>query len=169
VPCRRADSKVAAQGQAKPAENARFLHLIFRARRLLREPPEANCMLMPGVDRITSLLTEFLDVQSRRAELVASNLANADTPGYVAQELDFAEHLRRAAHEALAPANTTLTTTDGPRVVERKSSAVGLDGNTVDSGREMTTLAEAGMQFLAGAQMLQARLRTLRAAIREGR
>ena len=126
-------------------------------------------MPMPGLDRITSLLTEFLDVQSRRAQIVASNLANADTPGYVAQELDFTEHLRRAAHEALTPDKAAPAITDGPRVIEQKNSVAGLDGNTVDAGREMSTLAEAGMQFLAGAQMLQARLRTLRAAIREGR
>lgn len=130
-------------------------------------------MLMPGLDRITSLLTEFLDVQSRRAQIVASNLANADTPGYVAQELDFAEHLQRAAHEALTPSFATSqaapATTSGLRVIAQKNSVAGLDGNTVDSGREMSTLGEAGMQFLAGTQMLQARLRMLRAAIREGR
>lgn len=130
-------------------------------------------MPMPGLDRITSLLTEFLDVQSRRAQIVASNLANADTPGYVAKELDFADHLRQVAHEALTPSSGTRETapaiTRGPQVVEQKSSVAGLDGNTVDSGREMSTLAETGMQFLAGTQMLQARLRLLRTAIREGR
>lgn len=126
-------------------------------------------MPMPGLDRITSLLTDFLDVQSRRAEIVASNLANADTPGYVAQELDFAEHLRQAAHEALTPSQATPAITNGPRVIEQKNSIAGLDGNTVNTGREMSTLAETGMQFLAGAQMLQARLRLLRTAIREGR
>lgn len=130
-------------------------------------------MLMPGIDRITSLLTDFLDVQSQRAQVVASNLANADTPGYEAQELDFAEHLQRAAHEALAPAGAAgqaaPAITDGPRIIAQKNSVAGLDGNTVDAGREMSTLAESGMQFLAGAQMLQARLRTLRAAIREGK
>jgi flagellar basal-body rod protein FlgB len=126
-------------------------------------------MPLAGLDRITSLLTEFLDVQSRRAEVVASNLANADTPGYVAQELDFAEYLRQAAHEALTPGTTASAITNGPRVVEQKNSVAGLDGNTVNSGREMSTLAETGMQFLAGTQMLQARFRLLRLAIREGR
>ncbi len=130
-------------------------------------------MLMPGLDRITSLLTDFLDVQSRRAQIVASNLANADTPGYVAQELDFAEYLQQAAHAALtpsgAPGQTASAIPTGPRVIAQKNLVAGLDGNTVDTGREMSTLAETGMQFLAGAQMLQARLRLLRSAIREGR
>jgi flagellar basal-body rod protein FlgB len=128
-------------------------------------------MRLPGTDAITSLLTDFLDVQSRRAQVVAGNLANADTPGFVAQELDFAEYLQQAAQRAMTPeaAAGQPAGTFGPRVVEQSASAISLDGNTVDLGREMATLAEAGMQYLAGVNLLQSRLRTLRAAIREGK
>jgi flagellar basal-body rod protein FlgB len=129
-------------------------------------------MELPVADRITSLLTTFLDVQSRRAEVVSSNIANADTPGYAAKELDFADYLRRAAHQALAPQGPSGAADqplDSPRVIEQAISAVGIDGNTVDMGREMAALADSGMQYLAGTQLLQLRLRTLRAAIREGR
>jgi flagellar basal-body rod protein FlgB len=101
---------------------------------------------------------------------VASNLANADTPGYVARELDFADHLRRAAHDAVTPRPAPPSgLPSGPQVVEQPITAIGIDGNTVDAGREMATLADAGTQYLAGTQMLMARLRTLRAAIRDGR
>ena len=129
-------------------------------------------MVLPLNDNITTLLTKFLDVQSRRAQTVAGNLANADTPGYVARELDFKGYLKDAAAEALSPSsqgNQARPFEDAPRVVEQTPTSVGIDGNTVDSGREMTTLAESGMQYLAGTQLLQSRLRTLRAAIREGR
>ena len=129
-------------------------------------------MVLPLTDNITSLLTKFLDVQSQRAEIVAGNLANADTPGYVAKELDFADYLKSAAQEALSPAggnNESKSFIAMPRVVEQTTGTVGIDGNTVDAGREMSTLAEAGTQYLAGAQLLQSRLRTLRTAIREGR
>ena len=126
-------------------------------------------MASSGIDNITSLLGTFLDVQSRRAELVAGNLANADTPGYIAKELDFADYLRDAARESLTPTAANRQGSIGPRVVEQQSSAVGLDGNTVDSAREMSTLAEAGMKYLEGTQLLQMRLRTLRSAIREGK
>ena len=126
-------------------------------------------MAMPGMDNITSLLGSFLDVQSRRAELVAGNLANADTPGYNAKELDFADFLRDAATESLWPSAGSKQGTSGPRVVEQRATAIGLDGNTVDSAREMSTLAEAGMKYLEGTQLLQMRLRTLRSAIREGK
>jgi len=120
-------------------------------------------------DNITSLLGSFLDVQSRRAEVVAGNLANADTPGYVARELDFGDFLREAAAQSLAPNQTERKELAQPRVVDQQASTIGIDGNTVDPGREMSTLAEAGTKYLEGTQLLQMRLRTLRAAIREGK
>jgi flagellar basal-body rod protein FlgB len=125
-------------------------------------------MGLPVIDNMTSLLSTFLDVQSRRSEVVASNLANVDTPGYVAKELDFADFLHTAAQESLT--TTTSQNSDagnsGLRIVEQQTTAVGLDGNTVDAGREMSSLAEAGVKYLEGTQLLQMRLRTLRAAIR---
>ncbi len=129
-------------------------------------------MHLPEIDRITSLLTDYLDIQSRRAELVASNLANADTPNFRAQELDFQDYLRMAARNALAPQASRVTppTLDQtPHVVEQTNNVPGIDGNSVDVGHEMATLAETGGQFVFGTQMLQAHFRTLRLAIREGR
>ena len=126
------------------------------------------------LDGITDLLTKYLDVQSRRAQVISGNIANADTPDYVAQELEFGDYLREAAHEALTPrgVNGEARQTGvlaAPHIVEQTPNGVSIDGNTVDMGREMTTLAETGMQFLGGTKLLQSRLRTLRTAIREGR
>lgn len=128
-------------------------------------------MTMPAMDNITSLLGSFLDVQSRRAEVVAGNLANADTPGYIAKEVDFADFLRDAASQTLSPtaSGNQGATMGAPRIVEQQRITMGLDGNTVDSAREMSTLADAGMKYLEGTQLLQMRLRTLRTAIREGK
>jgi flagellar basal-body rod protein FlgB len=122
-------------------------------------------------DNITNLLQTYLDVQSRRSEVIAGNIANADTPGYVAKELDFNQYLRDAAQQSSLPAGrqNERGLSSEPRVVERLSSVVGLDGNTVDAGQEMADLASAGGSFNFGAKMLQSRFRMLRAAIREGR
>src|SRR5581483_6004387 len=70
--------------------------------------PEVSFMAINELDRITTLLTDFLDIQSRRAELVASNLANADTPDFKAKELDFEEYLRAAARHAVAPKSANV-------------------------------------------------------------
>ena len=130
-------------------------------------------MDLPGADRITSLLSTFLSVQSLRSQTSAANVANADTPGYAAKEVEFADFLRSAARDALAPDASAGSSAQGlataPRMVEQAGNALGLDGNNVDVQREMTTMAETGMNYLLGTQLLQSRLRTLRAAIREGR
>ncbi|MEJ7708476.1 MAG: flagellar basal body rod protein FlgB [Pyrinomonadaceae bacterium] len=128
-------------------------------------------MTLSGTDQITSLLTTFLNVQSKRAEVTSANIANAETPGYHAQEVDFATYLNQAAENATAPFGQGASPLqDGTRVVEQAlPEMIRMDGNTVDMQREMSTLSETGMQFLAGTQMLQSRLRPLRSAIREGR
>ncbi len=131
---------------------------------------------LPITDRLTSLLTSFLDVQSKRAEIASGNIANADTPGYVSRELKFDDYLKTAARDAVTPlalrdsnAASSQNLMNAPRIVEQTSTSISIDGNTVDTAREMSTLAETGVQFLTGTQLLQSRLRTLRAAIREGR
>lgn len=125
----------------------------------------------PRLDSVTNLLQTFLDVQTRRSEVIASNIANADTPGYKAKQLDFTEHLREAARNNELPLSKQSARPVGTqlRVIEQESEVVGMDGNTVDAGREMAELAQAGSNFNFGAKMLQSRLRLLRTAIREGR
>lgn len=126
-------------------------------------------MSLPVGDNITALLGTFLDVQSRRAEVVAGNLANADTPGYIARELDFQDFLTEAANQSLSPNQNQQNSLAHARLIDQEPTTIGIDGNTVDPGREMSTLAEAGTKYLEGSQLLQMRLRTLRAAIREGK
>lgn len=122
-------------------------------------------------DNITNLLQTFLDVQSRKAQVVAGNIANADTPGYTAKELDFNDYLREAARQSSLPESQQNwdNLTSEPRIVEQNPTAIGLDGNTVDTQREMAELAQTGSNFNFGAKMLQSRLRLLRTAIREGK
>ncbi len=123
-----------------------------------------------STDNITGLLQTFLDVNSKRAEVTAGNIANADTPGYVAKKLEFENFLRDAAQQAsLPPSQQEPLSASNLSVVDQPSDMVGLDGNTVDLGKEMADLASAGGAFSFGAKMLQSRLRLLRTAIREGR
>lgn len=113
-----------------------------------------------------------MDVQSRRTQVIAGNIANADTPGYIAKDLDFDSYLKDAARQASLPAaqqGENASPTSELRVIDKDSPAVGLDGNTVDAGREMSELAQAGMSFNFGAKMLQSRMRMMRTAIREGK
>lgn len=125
--------------------------------------------LLPA-DNVTNLLQNFLDVQSRRAQTIAGNIANADTPGYVAKDLDFESYLKEAAEQSHLPlSKQNLSNLAQPTVVDQPISVMGMDGNTVDMGSEMAKMAQTGTNFNFGAKMLQSRLRLLRTAIREGR
>jgi flagellar basal-body rod protein FlgB len=129
-------------------------------------------MDMPVTDRISNLLTTFLDVQSRRAQIISGNIANAETPGYKAKQLEFGSYLKNAAMEAMTSSGTDnagSTSLDSPKIVDQVATTIGVDGNTVDLSKEMSSMAEAGMQYLTGTQLLQARFKTLRTAIREGK
>lgn len=133
---------------------------------------EVSVLNLAATDNITDLLQKFLDVQSRRAQTVAGNIANADTPGYKAKELKFNDFLKDATQQAmLSPSQRrdNNLSTSSLRVVEQNSTSVGLDGNTVDTGKEMADLAQIGTNFNFGAKILQSRLRLLRMAIREGK
>ena len=121
-------------------------------------------------DNVTNLLQTYLDVQSRRAQVVAGNIANTDTPGYVAKDLDFENYLREAAEQSALPASRqNPNALAQPSIVDQPTTVVGLDGNTVDMGGEMAKMAQTGTNFNFGAKMLQSRLRLLRTAIKEGR
>ncbi len=128
-------------------------------------------MDLKATDNVTDLLQKFLDVQSRRSQVIAGNIANADTPNYTAKELVFEDYLKEAARQSELPPSRQWSS-DGAsdlRVIEQTPTAIGMDGNTVDAGHEMASLAEAGTSFNFGAKMLQSRLRLLRTAIREGK
>ena len=127
------------------------------------------------LNRLTGTLdfqAQALQLRAERQRLLASNIANADTPGYTAKELDFAGYLRDAVRQSSLPQaqqNTSAIPGAQMSVKEQKSTSIGLDGNTVDVAREMSDLAQAGTEFNFGAKMLQSRFRLLRSAIREGR
>ena len=97
-----------------------------------------------------------MDLLSARQKLVASNIANADTPGYRTRDLDFQTEFRNAAGLA-------------PNVVEVNGLPVKNDGNSVDLDREARLLAENAMRFQLASSLLRSQIRLVRAAIEEGR
>lgn len=119
-------------------------------------------------DQITNLLNSFLDIQSQRTQIIASNLANADTPGFNARELDFKEFLYQAAQETINQNNNLLPKTE-LKVVNQKNNPLGIDRNNVDTAKEMSSLADAAMQYMTGTQLLKSRWQMIRLAIREGK
>ena len=97
-----------------------------------------------------------MDLLSARQKLVASNVANADTPGYHTQDLDFEAEFRNAAGGA-------------PHATEVASLPIKNDGNNVSLDREARLLSENALRFQLASQLMKTRISAVRSAIQEGK
>jgi flagellar basal-body rod protein FlgB len=113
-------------------------------------------------DPTLSGLAEALTLYQHRHEVIASNLANVETPGYRAQELDFAATLKDA-FKAAGPERSPSATP--PDVVTDASAPPRADGNTVDVDLQMAKLAQNGGKYVALARILQQRIAQMKFAI----
>src|SRR5580693_2930066 len=110
----------------------------------------------PGI----SALTRYLDANVLRSELVMSNMANIDTPGYRTRDIDFHRELERA--EGLEYASFAPATHLVQGLMERP------DGNNVSLERESILLADTQMRFNLGVQLLRDEFKDILSAIHEG-
>ena len=132
-------------------------------------------------------LTESLDFQgqalqlrSERQRLIASNIANADTPGYIARDMDFAKTLKAAtgslpAAGALATSHTGHLGTGGAggakvagELLYATPSQTNLDRNTVDMDRERASFVDNSVKYEATLRFINGGVRTMLDAIRGG-
>ena len=132
-------------------------------------------------DRTMRLLERTLDLRSGRQRVIASNLANEETPGYRASELTFMDQLQ-SAHKgrlpivlaATQPRHFGLHGAEGVQAVTGKlgevpAGDIPLDANSVNLELEMAKLSENVMQYNAAATILSKKFHGLLNAIREGR
>lgn len=100
-------------------------------------------------DRTTDLLKVTMDIRSRRHLLLVSNIANQDTPGYMARDLSFKGQLTKAL---AAPTRENLDRTTGDLTINTDET-VGNDLNTVNIELEMQKLASNTGNYNAVASM----------------
>ena len=110
-----------------------------------------RAMLQPVVGQ----LERYMDLLSARQKLVATNIANADTPGYRTQDIDFQTEFLNAAGGA-------------PHTVLVKDLPVKNDGNNVSLDREARLLAENALRFQVASQLMKSQISAVRSAIQEG-
>ena len=129
-----------------------------------------------NLDAYLGVHADALKIRGQRTEVLARNLANADTPGYKARDLDFRAALAQAggtdAPVALKTthANQISSALDAsgettPNLKYRVPLAPALDGNTVDVQMEQANFAENTVRFQATLTFLNARFRGLLTAI----
>lgn len=116
---------------------------------------------------------QALTARSRRAEVLANNLANADTPGFKARDVDFQTLLEQATGQTGSHLRTThaahLDGTvggDGNTLLYRVPHQPSVDGNTVDTQQEQSRFMRNAMDFQASFQFLSSRFQGLTKALR---
>jgi flagellar basal-body rod protein FlgB len=133
-------------------------------------------------DTALGISEKALAFRAQRAEVLGTNLANADTPNYKARDLDFSAVLAEQADKLAKGGSNmpTLTTTSG-RHIEGEGIAMtttdaalrfriptqpSLDQNTVDEQVEQAAYAQNSMDFQASFTLLNSKFKGLIAAIR---
>jgi flagellar basal-body rod protein FlgB len=110
-------------------------------------------------DQALGIHPQALAMRERRSELLAANLANADTPGYKARDLDFKAILQQNLPEAQPLAHTQAGHiapwhSVAARALYRNPGQVALDGNTVEANVEQAKYAENAVQYQASLQFV---------------
>jgi len=125
--------------------------------------------MLDAIDRSIYLLEQSLNLRMARQNVIAANLANVETPGYRALDVNFEEVLRDIASRLDAEGSPTEAGTSlQPVHLELRpadASSLGNDNNTVDLERELGKLSENALMFKAQALFLGKKLAMLREAI----
>jgi len=130
-----------------------------------------------GFDPTLGALNTAMNLRLINQNVIASNIANADTPGYKAQRLEFEGALREALGtgqglqaEADAPGHVAHRPTDpvNPEIYDDPNGVESLDGNTVSRSDEMARMSENQLLFDAAAELMKRKIGMVKYAIGEG-
>ncbi len=134
------------------------------------------------LDRLDAALRfqqEALNLRAQRQEILAANIANADTPGYQARDIDFASELkgdgawtgrnrrRRVNVDFLSPYSRRAVSSPAVDLLYRVPDQPSLDGNTVDMDRERTQFADNSLKYQMGLTVLGSQLKGMMNVLQE--
>jgi flagellar basal-body rod protein FlgB len=136
---------------------------------------------MPGIqqfDTTMQLLQKVLDLRSKNQEIIGSNIANAETPGYAAQSFTFEEQLKSALSENTSRPTTTqpnhiplsavnLEQVTGTVSVKRDATEIG-DKNSVSVDQEMLKLSKNEILYETAVAMMNKKLSMLKYTVNGG-
>ncbi len=126
---------------------------------------------MNVLDKVFGVSPAVLSLRSQRFELISANLANADTPGYKAVDIDFAQELARAgggaARSGMSLAGISVGSGDvSPTVQYRNPWQQSLDGNTVETDQEHALFMDNAIRYQASLNFLGGRIKSIMLALR---
>lgn len=126
-------------------------------------------------DKGFELHAQGMLLRAKRAEVIAGNIANADTPGYKAKGMDFQKAMQQANHQQQAGMNKThakhfdvrteINNNVDFRTPDQPDTG---DGNTVDVQVERNLYLENSLEYQAGVQFLNGKIKALKSVISGG-
>ena len=126
---------------------------------------------MTKLDELFRFSQSALNVHAYRQQLIASNIANADTPGYKARDVDFAAALKTAEASQAKPQSqarrlgSEAATPLGAELLYRSAVQRSVDGNTVDMDVERAQFAENAVRYEAQLIFIGGQVKSMLAAI----
>lgn len=125
------------------------------------------------IDNLLNVHGEALRMRAKRTKILATNIANTDTPNYKARDISFADTLKNVSNASAAALHTThknhlSNKPDSTQVsvMYRQPNSASLDGNTVDKDAEQARFAENAVRYQASLEFLGSKvgsiIRTLR-------
>ena len=131
-------------------------------------------------ESIFGIHEQALQIRTKRAELLANNLANADTPNFKAKDIDFRKAMQDASGEMKSPYQSEMKKTNPGHIdgdsngfsstsqylMYRQSTQPSLDGNTVETHIEKAQFMENAMQQEATLEFINGKISGIRGALR---
>ena len=129
-----------------------------------------------SIDKHIGLYQHALELRSQRANVLANNIANADTPGYKARDIDFQQMLKVRMGEASDVIPVATSDNQHFMSISQADTITGLkfrnptnpsiDGNTVDAQTEKTEFVRNTMEYQAAFEFLNGKIKSLISAIK---
>ncbi len=128
-----------------------------------------------SLDNALGIHPQALELRSARTQVLASNIAHADTPGFKARDIDFQKVLEQRMDAGSAQVRTRRThaghlmpsyQAGDAQISYRVPTMPSLDGNTVDVQAEQAKFAQNNLEFLASLRFVNGRLKGLMNVIR---
>jgi len=126
-----------------------------------------------SIDKALAFDSKMLSLRGYRQQVLASNIANADTPNYKAMDVDFSKALSTAVGNLamsrtdaghLAPAGGNAV--EGVKPMYRTSVQPSIDGNTVDSDVEQAAFSENALKYMSTLQFMNGKIQSTLLALR---
>ncbi|MGO4742325.1 flagellar basal body rod protein FlgB [Serratia quinivorans] len=136
------------------------------------------------IDKLDAALRfgqEALNLRAQRQEILAANIANADTPGYQARDIDFAGQLNKVLEQGRASGSGIALNVTSSRHIPaqnmqppqldllfRVPDQPSMDGNTVDMDRERTNFADNSLKYQTDLTLINGQIKGMMSVLQQG-